>query len=241
MRITSLSRSVSIFLLVTAMLTFVCVSANASGTASAKGTDAATAPVQADDSAGPEEQPESIPAILQQIIDKRDSAACEERIDFNAVSGHFFDDALPYLNEAVASGKIKLEGALPLLLSSLNSGQPAARIGARAMLGSEARKFVLYGISSGSFAGNPLPKEQLAQLDGGLFASLGSVSTARKEFRNGKQLSNDGTNAVVSTTLFDHGSRKAYNLNLGLEKRGTSWIITSIQNVESLLDKLSQR
>ena len=184
------------------------------------------------------ETPGNVPAILQRIIDSRNGADCETRIDFNSLTESFCNEALPYLNSAVASGKIRLEGPLPMLLTSLNSSQPMARMGAVMMLGAEVRKFTLYGVNSGSFAGSPLPKEQLDQLDGGLFASMGSVSTARKEFRGGKPLSQDGGKAEVATTLFDHGSRKAYNVTLGLEKRDSKWVVTSIRNVESLLDSL---
>lgn len=187
------------------------------------------------------EKPENIPAILQRIIDERDSAACDTRLDFDGLMGNFLDEALPYLKEAAVSGKIRLEGPLPMLLSALSSDQPAARMAARMMLSSETRKFVLYGVNSGSFAGSPLPPEQLSGLDGGLFASFGKISAARKEFRGGKLLKQDNDSAEIATTLFDLGSRKSYNLTLGLKKHNSRWKVISIRNAATLLDSLLVR
>ncbi len=71
----------------------------------------------------------------------------------------------------------------------------ATKKAAMAFLTEESRKFTLYGVGSGSFAGRPIPAAQAANLDGGIFLALGSISTQRKEFSPGKLLEQQGNKA----------------------------------------------
>ncbi|MDR2893148.1 MAG: hypothetical protein LBV80_08715 [Deltaproteobacteria bacterium] len=184
------------------------------------------------------EAPQNLPAILQKAIDNRDAETAAARLDFDRIMADFFKTALPQIKAAAESGSISLPQPLPMLLGSLGSDAMGAGQAAQVLMASEVRKFTLYGIASGSFAGKPLPPAELAGLDGGLFLSFGRISVARKEFSPGKLISRQGTNALIQTSLFDHDSRRVYDLKLALELRDSRWVAVGIANAAALTETL---
>ncbi|MDR1242610.1 MAG: hypothetical protein LBM00_07505 [Deltaproteobacteria bacterium] len=175
---------------------------------------------------------EEIIPLLQKAVDTHDAALAESLIDFDRISGSFLHDALPSINAAVASGKIKLQQPLPTILSSLNGGG-IARKTAEQFLGAEAKKFVLYGVQSGYFAGTPRSPGEINRLDGGLFLPFAGKALGRKEFAPGFLAYEDARTAMLRTGLKDGGHY--IDLDLLLQKREQSWIIVSIDNDDELL------
>jgi hypothetical protein len=190
-------------------------------------------------SAAPEVQrkTEEIVSLLQKAIDTRDAALMESLIDFERVSSSFFQDALPIINTAAAEGKIRLEMPFSALLSALNSDK-AARKTAEQFLGVEAKKFVLYGVQSGYFAGKPLPDGEIRRLDGGLFLPFAGKTLSRKKLEPGLLAYEDGKLAMVRTALHDGSDGRGMDLDLSMQKRGSAWVITGVANDDEILGSL---
>jgi hypothetical protein len=187
----------------------------------------------------PENQrrPEEMVSLLQMAIDTRDAGLMESLLDFERISSSFLQDALPAINAAEAEGRIHLEMPLSALLPALNNGK-AARKTAEQFLGVEVKKFVLYGVQSGCFAGKPLPGEEISRLDGGLFLPFAGKALSRKKFAPGLLTYEDDKRAMVRTALYEEPGGRGVNLDLSMQKRGNAWVITGIENGGEILGSL---
>jgi hypothetical protein len=180
---------------------------------------------------------EEMVSLLQKAIDTRDAGLMESLIDFERVSSSFFQGALPVINTAAAEGKIRLEMPFPALLSALNSGKSARKAAEQFLVG-EAKKFVLYGVRSGHFAGKPLPNEQLLQLDGGLFLPFAGKALSHKKFEPGLLAYEDDKLAMIRTALYYGADGRSMDLDLSMQKRGSAWVITGVENDDEILGSL---
>lgn len=182
--------------------------------------------------------PAELPAILQKSIDSKNSGLALQHLDLERIITNVFDETLPQINDSVLKGEILLSPPLAAALGSLNSGNNVTRRTASIFLTSEVSKLLVYGVESGSFAGDPLPKNDRMIMDGGIFSKFGDVSMARKEFHDTRLLRNDENTALVQTSLYDHDLGRDYALQLRLEQIDGLWKVVSIENAADLYREL---
>ncbi len=180
-----------------------------------------------------EKAPADTIAALQNAVDTRNSKDAEKYIDLDRVTGNAVNTLLPIVCKAIESSQLKLEPGVAALLSSVNSGNAAARLMATQFVVAETRKFVLYGVESGSFAGKPVAAPQA---DGGMFLTLGGIDKHRKEFIKTRTVEESGNKAVVATSIKDYSNGSVYNLLLDMEKHNDTWRVVNIKNAEDLLN-----
>ncbi len=178
-------------------------------------------------------RPDETMNLLQKAVDSRDSGAVEKYIDLNAVIGDAMNTLLPMVTKAVDESKLNLDPTIAAILTGVNSGNAASKLMATQLVVSETRKFVIYGVKTGSFAGKPVPANGL---DGGLFLQFGGIDQNRKEFMNSKTLEEKGRQAVVATSVKDYYDNSVYNLLLDMEEQNGTWRVTRIKNVGDMLN-----
>lgn len=184
------------------------------------------------------DNPADIPDILQQGIDQKDSAQVMRHLNLDSIVTSIIDEQLDEINQGVINGELLLNQPLLVALASLNTGNATTRRTATIFLTSELNKFLIYGVDSGNFAGDPLPESQRMQMDGGVFNLLNVVSMKRKEFYLTKILRQDEKKALISTELFDAGTKRSYPLELDMAKENGTWVITKIANLQALIPQL---
>lgn len=182
--------------------------------------------------------PADIPALLQAAIDARDSGPAMQHLQMDSIVKSVFEETLPQINESVAKGEIILNPVLAAALGSLNSGNAATQRMATIFLSDELGKFLAYGVDSGAFSGNPISENERMQMDGGVFSRLGDISMARKEFSDTRVLKQDENSALVKTSLYDHGVRQSYPLQLKMERLNGVWKVTSLTNAMDLYKQI---
>ncbi|MDR1124487.1 MAG: hypothetical protein LBM64_00270 [Deltaproteobacteria bacterium] len=187
------------------------------------------------------EDPRRIVDILQQAIDTRDSELADSRIDFNTLGVAFLNNTMPQINERLRSGALTLPQPLPALLGSLNASSVSSRRPAQLFLSGELRTFVLYGVASGYFAGQPRPQNELTGLDGGLFLNLAALKPSRQKFGPAVLAAQDEASALILTSLTDSASGKSYELELMLAREDQSWVVYSIENADELFEQALER
>lgn len=185
----------------------------------------------------PLEDPRQIVKILQHAIDSRDAELADARIDFNKVGVVFLNSSMPQINARLSSGQLTLPQPLPALLGSLNASSASSRRPAQLFLSGELRKFVLYGVASGYFAGKPRPQSELVGLDGGLFLNAVEMKPSRQKFGPAILASQDNASALILTSLTDTASRKTYELELMLAREDNYWVVYSIENAVELFEQ----
>lgn len=182
--------------------------------------------------------PAGIPDLLQAAIDARDSGPAMQHLQMDSIVKSVFEETLPQINESVAKGEIILNPVLAAALGSLNSGNAATQRMATIFLSDELGKFLAYGVDSGAFSGNPISENERMQMDGGVFSRLGDISMARKEFSDTRVLKQDENSALVKTSLYDHGVRQSYPLQLKMERLNGVWKVTSLTNAVDLYKQI---
>ena len=183
--------------------------------------------------------PADLPATIQTAIDGQDSALALGCLDLDSLVETLLNKNLPLINEQIRQGRLVLNPPLALALAAMNAAGPASGTMVKNFLTAELRKFIVYGVESGSFAGRPLDKDRLHQMDGGVFSHLGQISTARKVLGPAILMEQDEDSALVRTELFDAGARRSYPLELRLQKKQDQWQINEIENVEELARTLT--
>lgn len=182
--------------------------------------------------------PEAVPAQLQKAIDLKDSGQAMPYLDLEKIVKNVFDETLPQINESVRKGELVLSPPLAAALGSLNSGNAASKRLAEIFLASELTKFIIYGVDSGAFSGNPLPKNERMIMDGGIFNKFGEISLARKEFSQTSLISKNNNTATIATSLYDYGVKQAYKLRLRLQLADGIWRVVAIENAAELYKEL---
>lgn len=184
------------------------------------------------------ERPEMLPALLQEAIDAKNGDAALPHLNLESILDGVLSDALPQISQAAAQGRIALNPPLAAALGSLQSGNEVTRLTVILFLDSELEKFILYGINSGSFSGDPVPQDQRMAMNGGVFSKLGDISLDRKEFSGARLLAANSGSATVETALYDYGTGMSYPLRLKLELRDDIWTIVRVDNAAELCDKM---
>lgn len=180
------------------------------------------------------ESPERSLAGVQLAIDRHDFEMFEKYVDVRGLVAKGVDAFIADFaaNPPGGEGDPLMEMLSGGLAS--HSQTPASQY-MKEILVEETRKFVIRGVASGSFAGQPSKKESLP--DGGLLSALfADVSTARKELHQITVRSVSGDKASASAWVYDHGSERGYPLRLGLKRQPQGhWRVTDVSNMGELI------
>jgi hypothetical protein len=184
--------------------------------------------------AGAVETPDAALANVQRAIDGNDHALLEKYVDLRGIIARgvdvFIKDYAAYPPGGEGDPMLDmLSGGL-----SAQSGT-AADQSMKLMLIEETRKFVIRGVASGDFSGRSSQRQDLPE--GGIFSVLfADVSTARKELRGVRVQPPKGDLASASATMFDHGSKRGYPVQLGLKRQPEGyWKVTDVTNMAELI------
>ena len=176
--------------------------------------------------------PRQCVADVGRAIDAADAAAFERLVDVDAI----LDAALTlFLRDAQ---KPEVAARLPPLLAVMFSQAASGDSGGnnlRNLLFSDARAFVINGVSSGAFAGRT-PSGGAAQ---GLLAPLfADASTGRKEIRRIGQARSDNRGWLVPFVVHDAGNGENYEVLGRVSPVENGFRLTSVENLEELLDRV---
>ncbi len=180
------------------------------------------------------ETPDSALAGLQRAIDTKNSALLEKYIDVRGVIAKGVDAFIADFATHPPSGEG--DPLLEMLSGGLaaESGQGAANP-MKLLLIEETRKFVLWGVESGNFAGQAASRQQVQ--DGGLLSMLFvDASVARKELRTVRCATPKGDLATATAKLYDHGSERSYPVQVKLKRQPEGhWKVTEVSNIRDLI------
>lgn len=185
------------------------------------------------------ESPERSLAGVQRAIDRHDPELLEKYVD---VRGLIIKGVDAFIADFAAHPPGGEGDPLMEMLSgglADHSQAPASQY-MKQMLAEETRKFVIRGVASGSFAGQPSKKDNLP--DGGLFSVLfADASTARKELHQIRVQSVKGDAATASAWVYDHGSERGYPVRLRLKQQPQGhWKVMDVSNMGELIRMVRQ-
>lgn len=192
-----------------------------------------------------EETPETALRQVQAAIDTHDAALLETYVDVGHIARNgvdvFVADLTAHPPRAVPGGGETLP-LLAMLSGAVQSGahsQTAQTV--KMLVAEEVRKFVVWGVASGGFSGTPVKKGQQGA-GGGLFSPLlAGASTGRKELRGVRSVVRNGDRATATVEVFDHGSERAYVVDLALTRRvAGNWQVTDVTNAAALIAAIRQ-
>lgn len=176
-------------------------------------------------------------SALQTAIDTKNYDLMERHLDTDAILEDFFVNGLPHLNNAVAAGKIVLTHPVSMALGAIEGDGGVLQSAAVYFIGNETKKFLRFGIESGSFAGHPARLEDLATYDSGMFADVRMAPYYRCRFRDSRVKQN-GSKAVATTSFQLVNLYTILPLELALTQKDGVWRVTAIKNSVELLDTL---
>lgn len=105
----------------------------------------------------------------------------------------------------------------------------------RRLMTSEAKAFVLNGVTSGAFAGKKLKS---GSAEGILAPLLTNVSMGRKEIRGIGDGRSDGEDFILPFYLHDYGNDQDYAVVGRFHPDGDSWKLTAIENLPQIFEQL---
>jgi hypothetical protein len=165
---------------------------------------------------------------VNQAIATRNVALFQRVVDTGALSRHVLDGVARQLASQPPQAQTE---PLALFVAKLVEGDGAVR----QVLAEEGMQFLIWGVASGAFAGQP--REKLPE--GGLLAAvLAQVSPGRKELRPVQIVEEEKGTAVVEADLVDHGTQSVYPLALRVVQGSDGWQIRHVLNVESLVARI---
>lgn len=169
-------------------------------------------------------------ADTQRGIDTRDLALFERHV---AVDALLRQSATAFVN-TLASGKgAQLPPALALIAATATT--PEAKAALVDILTSETGRFARYGVTSGRFAGKPVP----GPAPGGLIAPLlTDVSTGRKELSLAGPARRDGQSLIAPLNVKDYGNDHTYRVEMRFASTDTGWKAVEILNLDALMARL---
>lgn len=165
----------------------------------------------------------------QTAVDASDIDLFRTVVDMDALLQSASEDARKELVSLYRAGE--LEGLEPALAAMLAEGDGFAAQVAMQVFFQDIKDYVTIGIGNGYFSGSRVLSEGQASPFPGI---MKHASSAKKEIKVGKVISQSGNRAVVSATLVDH-EVGSYPLNLGLTKQTQGWRVDSVTNTRSLV------
>ncbi|MBC7356797.1 MAG: hypothetical protein H5U09_11485 [Desulfomicrobiaceae bacterium] len=169
--------------------------------------------------------------LINRSIETQNPALLERAVDLSALSNHVVQGVARQL--AADPPLLEHEPLAVLVARLLGPGQQESEM--MRVLAEEGRRYLVWGVAGGAFAGQPheeVPREGL------LAAVLAQVSPGRKELRAAQVVEEEGPHAVVEVDLVDHGTGAVYPLALRLARGKEGWRVVALLNVESLVARI---
>ena len=165
---------------------------------------------------------------VRDAVDAADVHAFDKAVDTEKVLDH----AVGVVAEASSRGGENVPPVLSLMFSPLSN-----MAAARQLLIRETAAFVRNGIASGAFAGKKVADAPAAQ---GMLAPLfADVSMGRKQIIHvSPAIRGDDGAWLVAFDLLDGGNQQTYSLLGRVEKQGSRWRLTAIENMNELFRRL---
>ncbi|BDV01711.1 hypothetical protein TDMWS_17960 [Thermodesulfomicrobium sp. WS] len=169
--------------------------------------------------------------LINRSIETQNPALLERAVDLSALSSHVVAGVARQL--AADPPLLEHEPLAVLVARLVGTGQQEGEM--RRVLAEEGRRYLVWGVASGAFAGRSheeVPREGL------LAAVLAQVSPGRKELRAAQVVEEEGASSVVEVDLVDHGTGAVYPLALRLVRLKEGWRVVAVLNVESLVARI---
>lgn len=174
-------------------------------------------------------------ACIEEIgiaVDAADADTFQELVDVDSLLSRGLS---AFVNEA---SKPEISPQLPPVAAMIvqQLAKPGfAGDGLRKMIVNEMRSFVLYGISSGAFAGKSNPGVSSQGMLAPLFAN---ASMGRKEIRHIGKARKDGDDWLVPFIVHDHGNGQNYAVTGRLTNGDNGLKLAEIDNLIELLTQI---
>lgn len=193
---------------------------------------AGTAVAATDSISGPQSPAHALKAV-QKALDTGDVALFERHVDMDAIVAAAVDF---FLADAQSpEGKARLSPVIAMLISSVSSSADAQQ-GLRALIGREARNFMVYGVQSGNFAGQS--RANIPPPDGLLAPLFADASLGRKEIQSTTAALADGKDALISFSVYDYGNGRSYPVTGRMRTVNGQWRLVQVENLPALADQL---
>lgn len=180
------------------------------------------------------ETPEAAIAKVQTAVDTRDASLLQQYVDLPGIIGAGVDSYVQTLARSGAEKGGTIAPMIAMMLPSLQKNDSTAAA-VRSMLIEETRSFVVYGVSSGQFAGKPVP----GKAGTGMFAPLyADASLGRKEIRAVKNVRQQGKEATAQLRVYDFGSEREYPIDVRMADKGDHWQVVEVRNLSDLVGRL---
>lgn len=173
--------------------------------------------------------PEQALKAVQSALDNGDVALFERHVDIDALVANAVEF---FLQEAQSpEGKARLSPVIAMLLSSVSYSDDA-KLKVQALMGREARNFIVYGVQSGSFAGKK--KDTVPPPDGLLAPLFADASLGRKEIRHSGKAVTDGKDRSLFFTVHDYGNGQNYPVVGRFRQVNNAWRLVQLDNLPAL-------
>lgn len=182
--------------------------------------------------AAPQSPSQALDAV-QKALNTGDVALFERHVDVDALVAAAVDF---FLADAQSpEGKARLSPVVAMILSSVSSSADAQQ-GLRALIGREARNFIVYGVQSGNFAGQS--RADVPAPDGLLAPLFAEASLGRKEIQRKGAPVADGKDALISFSVYDYGNGRSYPVRGRMRMANAQWRLVQVENLPALVDQL---
>ena len=180
------------------------------------------------------EAPDKALVGIQRAVDSNDPVLLEKYLDVGGVITKGVDEFIADFASNPPGGEG--DPLLEMLSGGLAAGRETqAAQSMRLLLIEETRKFVVWGVASGNFSGQPSRSKN--QPNGGILSALfADASTARKELRSVRCDSPKADTATATARMYDHGSERSYPLQIRLKRQQQGhWKVTEVSNMTELI------
>lgn len=170
---------------------------------------------------------------VQHAIDSGDVPLFQRHVDVDAIVAAAVDY---FLRDAeTPEGKARLSPVVAMIISSVGSSEDAQKT-LRALVGREARNFVVYGVQSGNFAGTQ--RDNVPPPDGLLAPLFADASMGRKEIQNVGAPRVAGEDTLITFHVHDYGNGRSYPVTGRMRLVDKQWRLVHVENLPALAEKL---
>lgn len=170
---------------------------------------------------------------VQKALDTGDVPLFERHVDMDAIVAAAVDF---FLTDAQSpEGKARLSPVVAMVISSVSASEDAQQ-GLRALMGREARNFIVYGVQSGNFAGKS--RANVPPPDGLLAPLFADASLGRKEIQQQGAPLADGKDRLISFIVHDYGNGRSYPVRGRMRMVESHWRLVQVENLPALAEQL---
>ena len=167
-----------------------------------------------------------------EAMDSGDGSTFQSLVDLDSVIGKTLD---AFIEETAKPDNKKILPQAVIFIFSQAADPGFKGQTMRRLMTSEAKAFVLNGVTSGAFAGKKLKSGSEAGI---LAPLLTNVSMGRKEIRGVGDGRPDGEDFILPFYLHDYGNDQDYAVVGRFHPDGDSWKLTAIENLPQIFEQL---